>query len=83
MYKHQGRGHGYLSSRQAPVNPFKNLQIDLIGPWKITINNNNVVFKTLTIIDPAINLIKIIRINNKSSKTVTQAFTNNWLARYP
>ena len=39
MYKHQGRGHGYLPSRQAPMNPFENLQIDLIGPSQAFTNN--------------------------------------------
>ena len=46
-------------------------------------NNTDVTFKALTIIDPATNLIEIIQIRDKKSRTVTQAFANCWLARYP
>ena len=83
MYKHQGRGYGKLPGCIAPIVPFEQIQVDLIGPWKITINNTDIIFKALTIINPATNLIEIIQINNKRSKTVTQAFSNNWIARYP
>ena len=82
MYKHQGRGYGHLAPRDAPIHPFEELQIHLIGPWRIDVGDTQVVFKALTMIDPATNLIEIIQIDNKSSKVVKQAFTNNWLARY-
>ena len=37
----------------------------------------------LTAIDPFSNLSEIIRINNKTSRHVTDQFVNLWLSRYP
>ena len=76
MYKHQRRGYRHLAPRDAPLYPFKELQIDLIGTWKIDVGNTQVVFNALTMIDPATNLIEIIQIDNKSSKVVKQAHCN-------
>jgi transposase InsO family protein len=57
--------------------------VDLIGPWKITINNIEVEILALTVIDPATNLVELIRLHNKTSKHVAQQFANVWLSRYP
>lgn len=37
----------------------------------------------LTCIEPATNLVEIIRINNKTTEHVAQQFENCWLSRYP
>jgi hypothetical protein len=56
---------------------------DLIGPWKIQIPGQELVFNALTCIDPVSCLLKICLIDNKSSDHVSMKFENNWLARYP
>ena len=58
--------------------------VDLIGPWKVKIGvDEEIEFNALTRIDPVTNLVELIRINNKTSKHVTEQFENVWLARYP
>jgi len=57
--------------------------VDLIGPWRVNVNQLDVEFLALTIIDPATNLVELIRLRNKTSDHVAQQFANVWLARYP
>ena len=57
--------------------------MDLIGPWKVTVNEIELEFKALTCIDPVTNLAEAIRINNKTSNHVADQFQNCWLSRYP
>ena len=55
----------------------------MIGPWKISINNFQYQSQSLTCIDPVIYLPEVIPVDNASSKTVTEAFEDGWLSRYP
>jgi transposase InsO family protein len=82
-YKLVGPGYGTLPPREAPLAPWDEVAIDLIGPWKIQVNGQELVFHALTCIDPVTNLTELIRINNKSSAHVGMKFENEWLARYP
>ena len=65
------------------VVPWDEVAVDLIGPWKIKVKNRTFVFNALTCINPVTNLVKIIRIQNKTSKHVAQQFENCWLLKYP
>ena len=55
----------------------------MIEPWSITVNNIEYIFHVLTCIDPFTNLVKLIRINNKISRHVSEQFGNCWLSQYP
>ena len=44
------------------------------------VNEQELEFKALTIMDTTTNLLEIVRIDNKTSRNITQMFTNNWLA---
>jgi len=57
--------------------------VDLIGPWKIPIQNKVYEFNALTSIDPVTNLTELVRIENKTSEHVRMKFEQSWLARYP
>ena len=58
--------------------------MDLVGPWKITIEGmGDVVINALTMIDIASTLCEIIRIDNKTSEHISMHFVNEWLSRYP
>ena len=83
LYKNQGRGYGHTPPRQAALVPWNEVCIDLIGPWTIVVNGQILEFKALTSIDPMSNLSELIRIDNKSSKHVSEQFENSWLSRYP
>lgn len=81
--KVSGAGYGDLPGRQAPLVPWNEVAIDLIGPWKIDVQGVEVEFKALTCIDPVTNLVELIRIDNKTAAHVSQQFENCWLSRYP
>ena len=57
--------------------------VDLIGPWFIKVNLQELVFHALTCIDMVTNLPEVICIENKTSAHMSILFENHWLARYP
>jgi hypothetical protein len=81
--KNVGRGHGHLPPREAPLLPWREIAVNLIGPWEVDINNKKISFSALTIIDLVTNLTEIVRIRNKSSAHIAQLVEQTWLARYP
>ncbi len=46
--------------------PFKECAVDLIGPWIIQVNEKPSEFNVLTIIDTPSNLVKLVRIDDKT-----------------
>lgn len=50
--KLHGAGYGELPPRKAIVMPWEEAHMDLIGPWKIELNNRVVEFNALTCVDP-------------------------------
>ena len=78
-------GFGKLPPQQANIAPWNEVCVDLIGPWKIITGNYEYVFNALTCIgiDPVTNIVKLIRINGKSSPHISDQFKNCWLSRYP
>ena len=83
LNKHLGPGYGQLPPRHAPLMPWAEVAVDLIGPWKIKIQQQELEFLALTCIDPVTNLLEIIRIDNKTANHVAQKFAQVWLSRYP
>ena len=77
------RQYGHLPERHAPLMPWDMVAVDLIGPWKITVNDRDLEFNALTCIDPVTNLVELVRIENKTAAHVANKFENVWLARYP
>ena len=51
-HKLDGPGYGLLPERDVDAVPFNEVAVDLIGPWKITVQGQEVVFNVLTSIDP-------------------------------
>jgi hypothetical protein len=68
-YKLAGRGYGLLPKQEVWIAPWEEVTIDLIGPWKVKVNGQQVEFDALTCIDMALNLVKLIRIDNKQPNT--------------
>ena len=83
MNKLVGPGYGDLPPRQAPLLPWNEVAVDLIGPWPLDVAGEIVKFDALTCIDPVTNLTELILIHNRTSQHVAQQFENCWLARYP
>ena len=72
-----------MPERELRVAPWTEVAVDLIGPWKIQVHGKPVEFNALTCIDTALNLVELIRIDNKSCPHVTEKFKQAWIARYP
>ncbi len=78
-HKLEGRGYGLLPKQEVRIAPWDEVAINLIGPWKVKINCQQVKFNALTCIDTASNLAKPIRIDNKTAKHIHDTFTQRWL----
>eukprot|EP00957_Ditylum_brightwellii_P150236 11440962-Ditylum_brightwellii.AAC.1 len=63
--------------------PWSEVAVDLIGPWKLNIQGQEVEFSAPTCIDTVSNLTEIVRIDNKTTEHTAQKFENYWVARYP
>jgi hypothetical protein len=49
-YKLEGRGYGLLPKQEVQIAPWEEVVIDLIGPWKVKANGQQVEFNALTCI---------------------------------
>ena len=78
-----GPGYGFLPERELNAEPWTEVAVDLIGPWKIEVNNVEVELNALTCIDTTTNLVELIRIDNKQMDHIRDKFTQAWLCRYP
>ncbi len=65
------------------IAPWEEVAINLIGPWKVKVNGQQVEFNALTCIDTASNLVKLIRVDYKTAKHIRDKFTQSWLCPYP
>jgi transposase InsO family protein len=82
-HKNVGRGHGETASREAPLLPWQDVAVDLIGPWTLAIGDQKLKFSALTMIDMVTNLVEVVRVNNKTAAHIAMHFENTWLSRYP
>ena len=78
-----GRGHGEVAPREAALLPWREVAVDLIGPWTLEVAEQRLPFIALTMIDMVTNLVEVVRLNNKTAAHVALHFENAWLARYP
>ncbi|CAJ1929789.1 unnamed protein product, partial [Cylindrotheca closterium] len=66
QHKAVDRGHGHTAPKEAPLIPWQQLTVDLIGPWTLMVAGQEIEFRALTIIDLVINLVEIVRIKDKT-----------------
>ena len=64
-HKPVGRGHGHTAPKEAPLVPWRQVAVDLIGPWEITVAGQEIKFSALTIIDLVTNLVEVVRLHDK------------------
>jgi hypothetical protein len=72
-----------LAPREAVGNPWHEVHIDSIGPWKIKLNGQQMEFRALTCIEPVTNLLEIVYQPSTKAADAWEAFRNVWLSRYP
>jgi hypothetical protein len=82
-HKLSGRGYGLLPKQEVRIAPWEEVTINLIGPWKVKVNGQQMEFDTLTCIDMALNLVKLICVDNKTAKRIRDKFTQSWLHQSP
>ena len=70
-------------ARDVAAAPWIETHVNLIGLWRTTVNNIDIEFNTLTIIDPVTNLMALVWIEDKTSAHIAQQYANTWLAQYP
>ena len=76
--------YGHVPPKQIKhLCPWEEVSVDMIGPWKISMNKFEYQFRALTCIDTIIGLPEVIPVDNATSKSVAIAFEDNWLSRYP
>eukprot|EP00978_Attheya_sp_CCMP212_P029762 scaffold106883_cov35-Attheya_sp.AAC.1 len=88
-YKANNRGYGHPPPREADMAPWREVCVDLIGPWKVKLGHLPVVneaeayvtFNALTCIDPVTNLTELIRIDGKTAAHIGAKFEQGWLSR--
>ncbi len=63
------------------LHPGKKLPLicDLIGPWKLKVNDQQVEFNALTCIDTVSNLSKLILVDNNTVNCICDKFMQSWL----
>lgn len=77
------RGMGKIPIKDVETEPWKDVALDLSGPWKATVDNKIVIFHTFTIIDVFTGWVEIIPITTKKSEVIRDLFVQEWLRRYP
>jgi hypothetical protein len=82
-YKLAGHGYGLLPEQEVWIAPWEEVAINLIGPWKVKVNGQQVEFNALTCVDTASNFVKLIHVDNKTAEHIHDKFTQSCLCQYP
>ncbi len=84
--KKKHKKYGLLPEKKAEFQPWEQLCVNLIGPYKIKSNKRGhkiPELKCITMIDPATGWFEIKQYDDKRSITVANIVEQEWLARYP
>lgn len=65
------------------IEPWKEVAIDLIGPWTVKVSNRMVEFNVRMCINTEFNLVELIRIDSKTSHHIRDKFIQSWLSCNP
>jgi hypothetical protein len=82
-YKLAGHGYGLLPEQEVRVAPWEEVALNLIGPWKLKVNGQQVELNALTCVDMALNLVELICVDNETAENICDKFTQSWLCQYP
>jgi hypothetical protein len=82
-YKLEDCGYGLLPKQEVRIASWEEIAINLIGPWKVKFNGQQVEFNALSCIYTALNLVKLIHIDNKTAKHICDNFIQSWICQYP
>jgi len=77
------RGMGKVPIKDTKIEPWRDIAIDLSGPWKAMVNGKERFFHTLTIIDVFTGWPEIIPIDTKAKQPIADLVEQEWFRRYP
>jgi hypothetical protein len=79
-----GQGFGKISLKDVETEPWRDIALDLSGPWKTNLNGQQIEFHSLvTIINCFTSWVEIIPLQSKSGKHFTNLIEQEWLCQYP
>ena len=82
--KRRNAKYGHLPLKEAEVEPWDKMCIDLIGPYKIRRKGKpTLMCQACTFIDPATGWFEIAQIKNKQADTIANVADQEWFSRYP
>ena len=75
---------GLLPAKEAEIDPWVTLCVDLIGPYDFTYKGKvTSTLRALTMIDPATGWFEIVQYDDKQAITIANLVEMEWLSRYP
>ena len=77
------KGYGKVPLKDVKTTPWKDVAVDMSGPWKTYIDGKQVTFFSLTIIDVFTGWVEILPVESKDMGTISDLFEREWLQRYP
>ena len=83
LYKGQKKKYGHLPAKDAEIQPWKTLCVDLIGPYTVRNKKGKQSLHAMTMFDPATSWFEVAEIPNKKAITCANLVENYWLCRYP
>ena len=84
LNKKNHKKYGHLPAKEAEVEPWEKLCVDLIGPYIIK-RKGKIPLKLwcVTMIDPATGWFELQQIRDKQAITIANIVEQTWLSRYP
>ena len=68
--KLDGKGYKLLPMRDLKEQPFEEVAVDLIDPWKVQVGGKPCEFNALSAIDTVTNLVEIVCIDKRTSEHI-------------
>jgi len=81
--KQGAQGMGKVPIKDKEMEPWRDIAIDLSGPWKAMVNVKERFFHTLTIIDVFTGWPEIIPIDTKTKPPIADLVEQEWFRGYP
>ncbi len=83
-FKKVRKKYGKLPPKEAEeAIPWKQVNVNLIGPLRVTMPSGEYVLNALTMIDPAMGWFEVAEVSEHKAKTVAKVFDDTWLSHYP
>ena len=83
LMKKQKLKYGQLPPKEAETVPWKRVNVDVIGPYKVKTPSKELKLQALTMIDPVTGWFEVAPLETLESYETQKKFDSYWLSRYP